>query len=225
MYGGEHNNIFKGSRKFQKENPKTAAAMAAVPIAIVAAPIAEAGYIFAAMNPEAIPVIGGAIWGLGTDADMPGGGDDIGRGLKALFRGTSKGFKGSNALQRIGVTPASTDPLVATLFGIESNNKGKGVLHIALESDLNGASIIEGNVLSSIEKEVGVEMLPEAFSNAASISLSVGDARKILTDMGFNIPSSISGKNQLNTLLNETPRLDEKQINTFINHAKNLTNE
>ena len=36
-----------------------------------------------------------------------------------LFRGTSEGWPGSPGTQQVGVTPASTDPIVATCFGTQ----------------------------------------------------------------------------------------------------------
>ena len=46
-----------------------------------------------------------------------------------LFRGTSEGFPGNSVLQRLGISPASVDPLVATIFAVESNTRGgNGIL-------------------------------------------------------------------------------------------------
>ena len=74
----------------------------------------------------------------------------------AFFRGTSEGFAGSPTLQKIGVTPASTDPVVATIFAIEAENYGRGVVHIASRIDLAGVEILKGNVLAHLEREVGI---------------------------------------------------------------------
>ncbi len=45
-----------------------------------------------------------------------------------LFRGTTEGFPGSPAVQRFNITPASVDPVVATIFGIQSKSKGNAVV-------------------------------------------------------------------------------------------------
>ena len=65
------------------------------------------------------------------------------------FRGTTEGYPGNSALQRLGITPTSTDPLVSTVFATNGEQYGKGVLYIASSSDLKGISSTSSNVLSS----------------------------------------------------------------------------
>ena len=108
------------------------------------------------------------------------------------FRGTSEGFPGSSSLQRIGVTPASTDPAVATTFATESEQFGPGIVYIATEEDLAGVEITGGNVRAALESEVGVWIQPSEFAERASLSVSASDARAILAGMGIDIPGVIA---------------------------------
>ena len=45
------------------------------------------------------------------------------------FRGTTEGYAGNSALQRLGITPTSTDSLVSTVFATNGEQYGKGVLY------------------------------------------------------------------------------------------------
>jgi len=101
-----------------------------------------------------------------------------------LFRGTSAGYPGSAALQKIGIAPASTDPGIATLFAIESGNYGAGVVHIATPQALRGVTIGPGNVLAAIEREVGVELTPAQFA-ARSHTITAAESRALLEKWAF----------------------------------------
>ena len=73
--------------------------------------------------------------------------------------------------------------------------------------------------MSTLEKEVGIEMLPKDFGNKAGISISSECARNILKDMGYSLQSNIYGKEQLNSILKNTPRLDKIEIEKFVERA------
>lgn len=73
-----------------------------------------------------------------------------------------------------------------------------------------------------MEKEVAIGLAPAEFANRAGITISAKDVRAILKDMGYNIPERIYGKDQLNSILKDTPRLTADEINTFVNKAKNM---
>jgi len=139
-----------------------------------------------------------------------------------FFRGTSEGFAGSPTLQEIGVTPVSTDPVVATIFAIEAENYGRGVVHIASRSDLAGVEILKGNVLAHLEREVGIGILPAEFARRASITITASQARNILSGMGIHIQLSIRGPAAVDAVLRATPRLTSEQIQQFLNAARNL---
>jgi hypothetical protein len=135
------------------------------------------------------------------------------------FRGTSAGFPGSQALQEIGVTSVSTDPVVATVFATESNNHGVGVVHIVAARDLAGVRIMPGNVLAEIEREVGVELLPAEFARRARYTISAAQARAILRGMGIIVPSIIRGPAGVDAALGFVPRLSQEQVQQFVDAA------
>lgn len=127
-----------------------------------------------------------------------------------LFRGTTEGFAGSPGLQRIAITPTSTDPVVATIFAIEASNYGRGVVLVAPRA---GLPTVPGNVLAGIEAEIGVAMSPSTFAAHAS-SVGVAEARSALGQLGIQLPGSISRAN-LSSVLNNTPRLTGQQTESF----------
>ncbi|MGZ8842404.1 MAG: RHS repeat-associated core domain-containing protein, partial [Pyrinomonadaceae bacterium] len=137
-----------------------------------------------------------------------------------LFRGTSEGFPGSPGLQRVGVTPASQDPLVATVFATESQNYGRGVVQVATPANLEGVALVEGNVLATLEREVAVEVLPLQFAQRAGVQISASEARSILERMGHMLPSRIHGPAGVSQTLGTTPRLTQGEINLFVQEAR-----
>ncbi len=137
-----------------------------------------------------------------------------------LFRGTSEGFPGSQGLQRVGVTPASQDPLVATVFATESQSYGRGVVQIATPANLEGVALQEGNVLAAIEREVAVELLPLQFAERAGVQITAAEARSILERMGYALPSQIRGPAGVSQTLGTTPRLTQEEIDLFVQEAR-----
>ncbi|MFC4035317.1 RHS repeat-associated core domain-containing protein [Streptomyces polygonati] len=135
----------------------------------------------------------------------------------ALFRGTTRGYRGSPGTQRVGITPTSTDPGVATTFATHSESYGPAVVQIALPGDLSGVATFEGYIPS--ELEVGVELSPEEFAAQASIEIPSSAARSILGRMGIGIPGSI-GVDDLSPTLSMTPKLGPTQIQQFIEEAR-----
>jgi len=140
----------------------------------------------------------------------------------AFFRGTSEGFAGSPVLQRIGITPASIDPVVAAIFATEAENYGRGVVHIASRSDLSGVEMLQGNVLAHLEREVGINILPAEFARRASATITASQARAILERMGISIQSNIRGPAGVDAMLRATPRLTTEQIQQFLNAVRDL---
>jgi hypothetical protein len=106
-----------------------------------------------------------------------------------VFRGTTKGFDGSAGTQRVGVTPTSSDPGVATIFATHAQQFGDAVVQIATPGDIAGVETFPGYIAS--EAEVGVDMSPAEFASRASMEIPVGVAREILSRMGIGIPSRI----------------------------------
>ena len=120
---------------------------------------------------------------------------------------------GTPNLQKMQMTPASTDPVVGTLFATESEKYGAGVLHVATPEDLKGVKIEPGNWLAELEKEVGVAITPSEFAARAGVTLPAKEARQILRDhFGVTMPESLPDTSALNAALKDSPRLSEEQI-------------
>nr|WP_238691736.1 LysM domain-containing protein [Xanthomonas arboricola] len=138
-----------------------------------------------------------------------------------LFRGTTQGFPGNPVLQQLGITPASTDPLVATVFALEGKAIGGDAVILTGGMRRFGAGDIEvGNIRSSLEREVQVNMRPSQFEALAPNSIPVDTARKVLSDMGVaNLPPTITGSHQATQILETTSRLTPAQIQEFLTRA------
>ena len=138
-----------------------------------------------------------------------------------LFRGTTPGFPGNPVLQQLGITPASTDPLVATVFALEGKAIGGDavVLTGAMRRFASG-DIEFGNVRSILEREVQVNVRPSQFEAQASYAIPVDTARKVLGDMGLvNLPPSIKSSEKATEILKSTKRLTPAQIQEFLERS------
>jgi filamentous hemagglutinin len=144
---------------------------------------------------------------------------------QTLFRGTSEGYAGNPGAQAAGVTPTTTDPVVATLFATHSNQFGRGVIHIAADGDIATATRVGGNAgttLPSLEREVGVAMSPQQFADSASITITASQGRTILSEMGINVPASIRDPAKLQEWLLDTARLTSEQTAEFLRRATEI---
>lgn len=141
--------------------------------------------------------------------------------VKYLFRGTSDGFEGSAAAQKLSYTPTSVDPAVATLFAIESKNYGKGVLKIGLPENLQGVDYT-GNVLQSLEKEIALGISPAQFAAKSSITITAEQSSSILKNMGINMPSRVT-LDELSNFIKNTPKLTKAQIDEFYKQAVKIS--
>lgn len=139
-----------------------------------------------------------------------------------LFRGTTPGFPGNPGLQRLGITPASTDPAIATVFATESNTiSGHGVVFTGpMNSFAEGAIDIGSNRLT-LEREVQVNMSAQNFEAQASTQIPVNLARKVLSDMGvYEIPAAINTTEQQTQILESLKPMSPSQIQEFLRRAK-----
>jgi hypothetical protein len=160
---------------------------------------------------EAALVVEGSVALAGKAKTLVRGGGNPAGEAEFLFRGTTEGYPGSPALQRLGVTPTSTDPAVATIFAVEASNFGKGVVQIAPRGLV---PTIEGNVLAALEAEIGVELLPLEFAKRAR-PVSVDVARGTLREMGIDIPERIPDKAHLDAALRSRSQMSAEQIREF----------
>lgn len=141
------------------------------------------------------------------------------RHTEYLFRGTSRGFPGHDALQELHRTCTSTDPLVATLFANESTRYGDGVVHIALRRRFRRL-IVGANNYENLEREVAVNLLPVTFSARSDFTITAQQARDILVNLGFgNIPPMIANLNHLHLALVTRAPITEDQIQVFVKRA------
>ncbi|MCP3060238.1 DUF6531 domain-containing protein [Myxococcus sp. K38C18041901] len=138
-------------------------------------------------------------------------------GIDVFFRGTTRGYPGNRGNQIMGISPVSTDPLVATLFAAESaSHGGEAVVLIATRRDLEGVKFEEGNIFAGLEREFGATIPPLEFEAKAGIKLPLEIARKILKEMGYSMPPKIHGKTMLEERLKSSSRLTSEQIDEFV---------
>ena len=137
--------------------------------------------------------------------------------INYLFRGTTEGYPGSNATQRLSITPTSSDPAVATIFSIAAAKNGSGIVQIALPSNLGNVNYT-ANVLKSIEKEIGVGLSPVEFTSKANLTLTTNEAVDILKGMGIKLPTKIN-LDEISNTLKSVPKMSEKQIDAFYKKA------
>jgi hypothetical protein len=136
-----------------------------------------------------------------------------------IYRGTSVGWAGSDAIQQLGVTCTSSDPLVATLFAINCQRYAEGVVQVARFEQVNGICA-NSNVLSHLECEITIAVSPAEFQRlyvAKTVSALV--ASTALRELGFSVPTRIYSITHLRELIKETQqnrqRLSVGQIEEF----------
>lgn len=136
-----------------------------------------------------------------------------------LFRGTSLGWEGNPVLQKLDLSPASLDPVVATVFALESRvYGGRPVLHYGPRSAF-GQDLTLGNidpVRRSLEREVYVGVNPKTFGVVSPHTASADAAREVLATMGYNLPSRIQNTGDATALLHSLPRMNPQQVQTFM---------
>jgi len=135
-----------------------------------------------------------------------------------LFRGTSVGFPGNPVLQKLGLTPASTDPVVATIFSLEGRVVGGEAVVLNGGMKRFAAGDIDlGNVRSTLEREVTVNLRPSDFAAQAPNSIPVDVSRQVLKDMGIvDLPATIMNSERATQLLESTPRLTPAQTQEYL---------
>lgn len=136
-----------------------------------------------------------------------------------LYRGTSVGWPGTPGVQRVGITPATTDPLVATLFAIECSRHGSGVVYLA-RTALIANRIVSSNWFAELECEIGLRLTPLEFAQEfAGSQIQVGRAREILRKLDVEVPEVISNRRQLDRELERRQQLTDRQIVEFNEEA------
>jgi hypothetical protein len=134
-----------------------------------------------------------------------------------LYRGTTPGWPGTEGIQQARVTPTTTDPLVATLFAIESRNHGRGIILVGLRRSFEGL-IGKPNYFAIVECAVNVMLPPVEFAGRVVREVDIERSIEILTGMGYRLPVRIA-KGALLSILNDThsasDRLNLEQIRHY----------
>lgn len=118
-------------------------------------------------------------------------------------------------LQRLKFTLTSEDPICATLFALNAARRGDAIVYIC---DRNRVAdlIRPGNILAEVEREIVVGVSPAEFADQyVSFAIPVQKARKILAEMGFELPVGVSDNGILDQLLRDTARLGRRHIEQF----------
>jgi hypothetical protein len=136
-----------------------------------------------------------------------------------LYRGTTPGWPGSRGLQAAGVTPMTTDPLVATLFALECLRHGPAIIQFCERAAVAGL-LQPGNVLADLEREVVISVSPAEFTDRFECGIiDVHVAREILSELGYELPPTVADKWDLHNLLKSTPRLRDSDVREFDRRA------
>lgn len=136
-----------------------------------------------------------------------------------IYRGTTRHVNEHSSLSKLGITSASEDALIATLFAIECQRFGASVVLMCDRTKV--AELIQpANVLEDLEREIVLGVSPEVFAVAhVEKRLPPQLAREILAELGFELPPTIANKAVLHNLLQHTPRLSEEYLQRFDREA------
>jgi hypothetical protein len=133
-----------------------------------------------------------------------------------LYRGTTRGWPGTESNRSTGTTCTTTDPLVAAFFAIECRNKGHAVL-LVMQRGL--ITEVEENHFAIFEGAVNLSISPSEFEARAERSIDIDRAIGHLGAFGLRLPVRIQGNTALHDLLKDTYaeglRLSLGQINRF----------
>jgi hypothetical protein len=132
-----------------------------------------------------------------------------------LYRGTTVGWPGNEVLQKLGLTPTTEDPVVATLFGLWNARYGEAILLVCefnAVADLIGPS----NWKSRIECEVVISVPPAVFTERLAVAtIPAQMARETLAEMGYELARVFMNHDDFLLRLKNTPRLDDRETARF----------
>jgi hypothetical protein len=111
--------------------------------------------------------------------------------LTYLYRGTTVGWPGYEDLRATGMTPTTTDPVVATLFAVESRNHGQATLLLAERTPLE-TLVGEANHFANLECAINLRIQPLDFFRVVARRVEVDRSLAVLASMGFDqLPSRL----------------------------------
>jgi hypothetical protein len=132
-----------------------------------------------------------------------------------LYRGTTVGWPGKEVLQQLGLTPTTSDPVVATLFSLWSARYGEAILEVCQFSDVAGL-IGPANWHSRVECEVVIAVPPAEFTTKFVIAtVPAQTARRLLAEIGIELAPGFTNLDDFRLRLEGSARLDERKIAVF----------
>ena len=135
--------------------------------------------------------------------------------IRYLYRGTSGDFAGKGNFIAES-TSTSTDPIVSTIFALNSNylSNAKGVLRVSKIENLNKLNVDFPNQFSDEEMEVAISLKLSDFSAYTEMEIPAEKARAILKEMGIDLPSSNSLRsiNDINHYIMNARKLNVKRL-------------
>lgn len=158
-----------------------------------------------------------------------------GKGIKSLFRGTTRRgtdnalFPGSTSTQENGI-PTSVDPVKATIFAIESQTYcarnypeyNKASVIIGLPDNFVGIKCASPSRRVFEELEVAIGTSANNYANVSSVEISVDNARKLVKSLyGITLPATLSRAEADALMFNrvyESPSLDK----SFLFYQKSI---
>lgn len=142
-----------------------------------------------------------------------------------VCRGTSDDGWENPTLIAMGMTPTSSDPIVATLFGLRSQEYGSGQGEVQCATPLDLSGLMQGNPgsLGAYESEVAIHTTPGGFASRASVRMTAQQARSLISRLfGVELPSRIGNNADLSYYIHNTPRLTQMDMSIFYRTAFEL---
>jgi hypothetical protein len=150
------------------------------------------------------------------------------KGLNKFFRGTNVDANGvpypGNPNTIANGTSTSSDPIVATIFGIEARTEfgGSGKLLLYQPANLGSTKLKPPNYRVELEREIIMDVTPTNIYGMKDFEIDVDDARSIIQQITWHnldssIPSSFSTQ-----ALQDAPRMTPAQVDQFYQMASEL---
>ena len=134
----------------------------------------------------------------------------LGLARRHLYRGTTPDWPGNEGLREAGCTPATTDPLVATLFAVLCRNHGASVALLVDRSSLE-PFVGPANFFGEVGCAVNLRMQPSEFFRYVVRRVEVDRALEVLSGMGFDrLPVRLRSPEALRDELFETQELRQR---------------
>lgn len=133
-----------------------------------------------------------------------------------LFRGTLPSGSFAAPYEGPGVTPASVDPVVATLFACRYRMDGPAIVLVAQRSDF--AELLDGPNLESFRNEpaVNIELPPADFEMRCILRVAVDESLAFLDRLGYRLPPRLPDLGALTQAMAHPPRMEMRDIERYV---------